>query len=322
MANVVHKFHLPSGEQFGNRLPPLHFGYLMVEIPQALRASISMAFRYRSTVRGPRPSWLKTASDIRFSDIRFVDHQGDDGTTLFFEAPTLGEAAEELYQQKTLFPELQPDPRDTGFDLLGDVLKDVQAQNSDSEHFDPPLLNRITKFQRVFKRSPFRKVDFTSRRYTESDPARFDAALIQSAKSLLGRTPTPQRIRLVGKLDGIEASTQRFSILLDSGDKVTGVFAEDQIDNMQNFWRERVLVLGTAVYRASGRLLRIEAEEVKCGDNESAMFSELPTPPHAKLDVSKFQKPQGPRSGMAAIMGQWPGDETDEQIEAALEQLS
>ena len=29
----------------------------------------------------------------------------------------------------------------------------------------------------------------------------------------------PQRLRLVGKLDGIEASTKRFSLVLDSGDK-------------------------------------------------------------------------------------------------------
>ena len=29
----------------------------------------------------------------------------------------------------------------------------------------------------------------------------------------------PQRLRLVGKLDGLEASTKRFSLVLDSGDK-------------------------------------------------------------------------------------------------------
>jgi hypothetical protein len=286
MTGVVHKMHLQSDEHFGKRLPPLHFGHLLVEIPLAMRASISMTFRYRRTIRGPQPAWLKAASDIRF-----VDHQGDDGTTLFFEAPTLGEAADELYQQKALFPEMQPDPQDTGFDLLGDVLRDVQAQNSDSDHFDPPLLNRIARFQKVFKRGPFCQVDFTSRRNTESEPARFNPSLIESANSLLGRTPAPQRIRLVGNLDGIQASTQRFSILLDSGEKASGVFTEDQIDNIQNLWRKRVLVLDTAVYRASGRLLRIEAEEVKCDNNEPAMFSELPKPPPPDL-----ARPPGYRS--------------------------
>jgi len=35
-----------------------------------------------------------------------------------------------------------------------------------------------------------------------------------------------------------------------------------------------------------------------------------------------LRKPQGTRSGMAAIMGRWPGEETEEEIEAALEQIS
>lgn len=129
-------------------------------------------------------------------------------------------------------------------------------------------------------------------------------------------------MRLVGQLDGLVASTQQFSLLLDTGEKVVGVFSEDQVDCMRQLWRARVLVLGTAVYRASGKLLRIDAEAVKRGEQEPALFSRIPTPSHAKLDVSKLHKAQGSRSGMAAIMGQWPGDETDEEVAAALEQLS
>lgn len=318
MTTSVHEIRLQSEEQFGERLPPFHVGHLMVELPLAVRASISMALRNRSRVSGPNPAWLNRASDVRF-----VDHQNCDGIRLFFEVPILGDAAEEIYKQKSLLPEMRPDPADSGFDLLGDVFNDVQAQDSDSDHFDPPLLKRITKFQSVFKkRSPFTEIDLVSRRYEQSSPARCNRELIESAKSLLGRTPAAQRIRLVGKLDGMEASTQRFSILLDSGDKVAGVFSEGQIDQMQGLWRQRVLVLGTAIYRASGRLLRVDAEDVQSGEQESSMFSKMPVPSHARLDVTKLREPQGARSGMAAIMGKWPGDETDEDIEQALEQLS
>jgi hypothetical protein len=118
------------------------------------------------------------------------------------------------------------------------------------------------------------------------------------------------------------ASTQQFSILLDSGEKVVGIFSEDEVDCMQRLWRTSVLVLGTAIYRASGMLLRVDAESVKAGEDEPAVFSRLPIPSSARIDVSRLRKSQGSRSGMAAIMGQWPGDETDEDIEAALEKLS
>ncbi|MFM7830519.1 MAG: hypothetical protein ACKPJD_01960, partial [Planctomycetaceae bacterium] len=118
----------------------------------------------------------------------------------------------------------------------------------------------MTQFNRVFKKGPYSEVDFTSRRFPQETPARFTPELVESARSLLCRTPSPQRVRIVVQLDGLVASTQRLSVLLDSGEKVTGNFADDQVDAMQDLWRQRVLVLGTAIYRASGRLLRIDAE--------------------------------------------------------------
>lgn len=319
MNTTIQKIILKSEQHFGKRLPPHHLGLLLAEVPLAVRDAVSMALRNRSRVRGRQPVWLEQASDIRF-----VGYEGNGVTSLTFEAPTLGDAAQEIYRQQELPGfSTRPAPEDTCFDLLGDVLADVRQRNADSEHFDPSLLDRLTKFQKIFeKKSPFSEIEFISRRFTAKTSATFTLNTVESAKSLLCRTPAPQRVRIVGQLDGIEASTQRFSVLLDTGEKVVGFFADDQIDVMQNLWRERVLVLGTAIYRASGRLLRIDADAVKPGMKETAVFSRMPIPPHAKLDVSKLRKSQGARSGMAAIMGQWPGDESDEEVEAVLERLS
>lgn len=319
MSVVVHKVILLNDKHFGRKLPPQHLGMLFAELPPAIRATVSMAFRNRSHVKGRRPGWLDRASDVRF-----VDHQGNGETVLYFEAPPLGEAAAEIYAQQSLFPEAddRPAKEDTAFDVFGDVLADVQKRDADSVHYDPPLLKKITLFNRFFEKGPYSEVDFTSRRFPQDAPARFTPSLVESAKSLLGRTPSPQRVRIVGQLDGLVASTQRFSILLDSGEKVIGVFADEQMDAMQKLWRERVLVLGTAIYRASGRLLRIDADSVSSGENEPRVFSRLPSHPGTKIDISKLRKPQGPRSGIAAIMGRWPGTETDEEIREALEKLS
>ena len=230
MSVIVHKVILQNHEHFGRKLPPYHVGILLAELPLAIRATVSMAFRNRSHVKGRRPAWLERASDVRF-----VDHQGNGESTLYFEAPLLGEAAADVYAQQSLFPEAddRPAKEDTAFDVFGDVLTDVQKRNSDSEHYDPSLLRRITSFKRVFKRGPYNEVDFTSRRFPQDSPARFTPALVESARVLLGKTPSPQRVRIVGQLDGLVASTQRFSILLDSGEKVTGSFTDDQMDAMQ-----------------------------------------------------------------------------------------
>jgi hypothetical protein len=319
MSIVIHKVILKNNERYGRKLPPHHLGMLLAELPLALRSTVSMAFRNRSQVKGRRPDWLDRAADVRF-----VHHEGNGESILYFEAPQLGEAAADIYAQQSLFPEAddRPAKEDTAFDVFGDVLADVQARNADSGHYDPSLLHRITQFNRVFKNGPYSEVDFTSRRFPRETPARFTPELVHSAKSLLGRTPSPQRVRIVGQLDGLVASTQRFSVLLDSGEKVTGNFADDQVDAMQELWRKRVLVLGTAIYRASGRLLRIDAEAVKSGENEPTVFSRMPSPPGTRIDTSKLRKPQGLKSGINAIIGKWPGQETEEEITAILEELS
>lgn len=303
MTTVSHKIVLKSEQHFGGKLPARYVGLFLAELPLAVRRAISMAFRSRSSTRGSSPPWLDRAADVRL-----VDFDSNGQTSLFFEAPRLGEAASEIYSQRSLFPESRPAQEDTGFDLLGDVLTDVQRRNADSAHYDSPLLKRLAASGRLFRGSPFQEVDITARRFDENSPARFAPDIIESARSLLGRTPAPQRVRLVGQLDGLVASTQQFSLVLESGEKVVGVFGDDQVDCMQRLWRKRVLVLGTAIYRASGTLLRVDADTVNSGDNEPDLFSRLPTPPNARIDVSKLRKPQGARSGMAAIMGQWPGD--------------
>jgi hypothetical protein len=111
-------------------------------------------------------------------------------------------------------------------------------------------------------------------------------------------------------------------LLLDAGERIAGVYPEEHSDRLQQLWRKRVLVLGTSVFRASGNLLRVEAESIDDGVGASPLFSTPPVPGNSRLEASRFRKPQGARSGMAAIMGRWPGDETEEEIESALERLS
>ena len=316
MANVTHEIRLRSDQPLHRRLPPKTLGYLLSEIPAVAQSSVSMALRNRSSGHGRRPEWLSRASDVRFVDL------GDDGDNaiLYFEAPQLGDAAEELYLQREFWP-ARPNELDTAFDLIGDVLADVAVQNRDSDHFDPPLLKRLGRFRRVFE-GPFRQVEFTSRRFTGQACARLYPETIQAAENLYGSTPAPRRLRLVGQLDMLRASTQTFELKLDDQQVVRGVLSDVGVDGVKELLNRRVLVLGQAIYRASGRLLRIDADSISSGSSESNLWSRLPSSGASKLDVTRYRKSQGARSGMAAIMGKWPGDETDEEVAAALESLS
>lgn len=312
-----HEICLESDQHFAGHLPTHHLGFLLADLPVAIRGAVSMALRNRSKAPGKQPNWLKRASDLRFTG-----HGGNGVTHLRFELPSLDDAASEVYQQQLLFDSKRPDGKQTGLDLLAKVVRDIDTVQADSDAFDPQLLQQVTKFRRFFKSGPFSGFRIVGSDSDSQASAQVTRGTTENSRRLYGRTPTPQRVRLVGNLDGLEASTQRFSLLLDSGERIAGVYPDDISDRLQRLWRKRVLVLGSSVFRASGNVLRVEAESIDESANASSLFSTPPVASSSRLDANRLRKTQGTRSGMAAIMGRWPGEETEEEIEQALERVS
>lgn len=86
---------------------------------------------------------------------------------------------------------------------------------------------------------------------------------------------------------------------------------------------KNVTVSGRAVFRPSGSVLRIEAEEVEpATGGDIGVWSRLPSPVFRRLDRRTLHQPQGPRSGINALIGRWPGDESDEEVLELLEEIS
>ncbi len=314
MSMVSHTVRLKSEQHFGGRVPPGSFGEIMRVLPDTIRLSIRMAFAGRSMSRGRRHGWLDAASDIRF-----LGHSGDNDTLLHFEAPSLGEAAKTLYEQQEFWPG-KPKASDTGFDLLGDVISDVSAGNQDSERFDSHLLRRFTRFQNGLN-GTFQEMTIAGNRYT-SQPVTLTKAVIETAKQFVTKTPTPQQVRIVGSLDMIRASTRAFALKLDDGQDIHGVLMDGDIAQLGELLGQRVLVLGKSMFRPSGKILRVDADRVELAGEESAIWSKIPVPGKGRLEISELRQPQGPRSGIAAVIGKWPGNETDEEIREALEEMS
>ena len=91
---------------------------------------------------------------------------------------------------------------------------------------------------------------------------------------------------------------------------------------MAELFRRDVLVLGKAVFRPSGRLLRIDAHEVLAASESDLFFSKAPAPGRAEVELRELDRGRRPMNGVAAIFGNWPGDETEDQGQAALRELS
>jgi hypothetical protein len=138
------------------------------------------------------------------------------------------------------------------------------------------------------------------------------------------RTPEDRRVMVAGKLEMIRHSDRRFTLVLPAGEVLRGVASERvDISDLAGLFGKHVLVSGTVKFRPSGSVLRVEADHIEpASADDVAVFSSAPAPLVDDLDPHARSLPLGLGSGLAAIVGQWPGDETDEQILAALAELS
>ncbi|KYF50017.1 hypothetical protein BE04_37930 [Sorangium cellulosum] len=316
MPIVHHAVRLSSPKRFGHRVPPAPLGVALQQVDVAVRRSVLMAFEGRSVAAGRPRAWFNAACDIRL-----VDVEGNDDTTLHFEAPELGEAAEELYLQAEIWPS-RPPPGWTGFDVLAGVLQDVGAGNPDSERFDRPLLQRVAHFGRLLE-AGFDALRVEEHRTGAPGEAVLDRATVETARKLSASTPRAQAVRIAGLLDMVRMSTQSFAIKLDSGEEIRGVLAGGSVEDARELLSRRVLVHGRAVYRPSGRILRLDAERIEDGEGISGFWSKVPKPIFGRRrEPRALYRQQTATTGVNAIFGKWPGDETDEEFDQAIKELS
>jgi hypothetical protein len=132
-----------------------------------------------------------------------------------------------------------------------------------------------------------------------------------------------QRVRIVGKVDEIRHSDRAFTLVLQSGEQIRGVLAEGEPEALAPFFGKLAVVEGVAQFRPSGSLLRVDADLPQpASEQDLVLWSESPRPLFAPMDQRELRRPQRPDSGINAVIGAWPGDETDEEIFAWLEEIS
>jgi hypothetical protein len=262
----------------------------------------------RSTARGTPPAWLKNASIFDVLPEK-------DGKAIHLDAPPLLETMPERFKQRDLFADL--DPTKSALDLFEDGLEDALNGEAESDRYDEGLVDTFSAFSALLEEGVERLEIVNGRTL----PVALDG--LDRIAQLRRQTPLPQAVRVVGKVDAIRHSDRMFTLVLEGGLTLRGLAEAVDAKKLASMWGKVALVTGRAVFRPSGTVLRVEAEMMsEANERDAAIWSTLPKPAMAPLDLRKLHVPQGPRSGINAIWGQWPGDESYEEFLAALEELS
>jgi hypothetical protein len=315
MRMVEHKVVMRGPAVQGRGVLPDAAGAVLLRLENSLHGAVDVAFR-RSSSAGRRHQWLRRAGQV-FLKPTDIERLGQEEMALYFEAPEFGDVAQEFFSQPKLFDD-GPPPEKTAFDVFADAADDVLAAKADSDKYDLGLLKRFEKFESsVFDRG----VDeiLISRRGASSLPPRqLSKAFPQHARELHSKTPEPSRARVAGKLDMIQASTLAFALVLPDGEQVRGVWKGTDFETLRTLVNSEVVATGTAIYRPSGALLRLDAEALAPQRDSDRFFAVLPVPTASRMDLKTLVREQSKRGGVARVWGQVPAEETDDDFLAAV----
>lgn len=271
--------------------------------------AVRLAVEGRSTARGTVPAWLDDAASFDLTAIE------KGSTQLAIASRPLREVVPQHFAQLDFFGEA--DGESSGIEVFARGLSSAVSQDLDSELFDAGLLRTYARFNKVLDRG-FETIEFL-----DGVHLRLDRAAMKSLAKVQARVPPPQQVRVAGKLEQIQHSDRRFSLVV-GGTVVRGVAQEGvPPEQLGALFGRQVVVNGQVMFRPSGTVLRLEADAFDEAGERATLWEKVPRPLFsATAGAVKYLVPQGPRSGIAAIIGKWPGDEDDSEIAEALEHIS
>lgn len=310
---VERSFELRGPSGLGAAPRPDLIGPALSKLQGTLIDSVRMGFLHSSHARGKIPQVLRAAAEVRFVG---MEGTGDESTILHFHVPRFGDVAAELFEQRQLWDD-GPQPEQTAFDLLALSLGDVREGRDDSSRFDHALLNRFASYRTALNKG------LDSIRVDGGVPvqASFDSHLVESADQLRHQTPPSRRVRISGRLDMLGVSRKVMGLYLEDGTPVTALWNADDFTGLSGYLGSDVLIEGLAVFRPSGKLLRVDADVIAEAGRGDSYFSTLPLP-GVQGDYAAAAKVRPGHSPYRDLLGSIPADESDEEFARLVEEFS
>jgi hypothetical protein len=149
-----------------------------------------------------------------------------------------------------------------------------------------------------------------------------EQARLRSANGRRSKTPPSERVIVAGILDQLTGSERAFGLLLPTGERLRGTLPPGEPERFAALFGKKVVVDGIARFRKSGAVARLVASHLQLASEKDAIWERMPKPkPQTLADLEPGIPPPPGSNGMEFVFGKWPGDETTEELLAALKAL-
>ena len=131
--------------------------------------------------------------------------------------------------------------------------------------------------------------------------------------------PEPQEIIINGIVDELKYSKSRISVATKDG-LVNGILSDDfEPGEISKYWGKELTIAGTAHYLPGGKMSFLYIERIFEPSASDKYFSKPSKKETVEQQIQRQQKQLKHPNHLAEIVGQWPGDESIEEILNALD---
>lgn len=213
----------------------------------------------------------------------------------------------DMYKQD-LWKELQ---QVTPMTLLISAFNTALTESGDRNQLDKPLLKALIQF----------KKNFVSDQETISLSNRQSIPGIEIRKSdfkkielLEDSIPEPNKVSVFGKVEELKHS-KRSVVLMTDGKRINAFAKDDDIlDGIKEYFGQELVITGMAHYRPGGVLSYLVIQSYRKPDEADPNLEREPSAMTAEQQLLFQIKKKGLINPLASIVGEWPGDESIEDI--------
>lgn len=281
----------------------------LVQLAQSItniaRGALQVKLVGISNEKGRRTEKISTALKIKLSDLK------KGSTILELECDSFKSTLEgqpgDLFKSEIL--EQLPDK--TPMSLVIESFREAMNYNEDSTFLDKPLLKKLKDFKKIFVSDDELLTISNSGSIPEITLRRSDFKKIGVLEESI---PEPQEIVINGVVEELKYSKLRVGIATKQG-LVNAVLSEElEPMDISKYWGQELTIAGRMHFLPSGKPSFIYIERVFKPDEFDSYFSKPVNKLNIEQQIQKKIKYQKHTNLLGDIVGQWPGDESIDDI--------
>jgi len=243
------------------------------------------------------------------------NHSENNETVLTLESDFFQDLHIQLdaFKDKSVLKDLTP------VSLLIKTFRAALTDDGDKNLLDEPLIDELLKFKKFFQNDQ-EQICFSNRGTVPE--ISFNEKEIDKIEALYKSIPSAEKIVINGVIDEMRFSKKQLVLVTEDKQRVVVVPPSDEtLAEIKEFFGHEITLAGIAHYKPGGQLSYVLLESFGKPGKVDKFFSKKPDKMSIQQQIAIQLKEGKKKNPLDEIMGEWPGNETDEEFEQMLKTL-